>query len=110
MSKVSRPVVPQAGRQAVALGQRLRDARLRRRMTTLAMAERTGISRATLHRLEKGDTSISLGATQRVLRVLGLEADFDLLARDDVMGRKLQDMALPGPRPRRPAKTARDGG
>jgi transcriptional regulator with XRE-family HTH domain len=109
MPKITRPAFPQARRQAAALGQRLRDARLRRRMTSLAMAERSGISRATLHRLEKGDTSISLGATQRVLRVLGLEADFDLLARDDAMGRKLQDMALPGPRPRRLAK-ARDGG
>jgi transcriptional regulator with XRE-family HTH domain len=109
MPKIIRPAFPQARRQAAALGQRLRDARLRRRMTSLAMAERSGISRATLHRLEKGDTSISLGATQRVLRVLGLEADFDLLARDDAMGRKLQDMALPGPRPRRLAK-ARDGG
>lgn len=105
MPKITRPAFPQARRQAEALGRRLRDARLRRRMPALAMAERAGISRATLHRLEKGDTSISLGATQRVLRVLGLEADFDLLARDDALGRKLQDMALPGPRPRK----ARDG-
>lgn len=109
MPKIARPVFPHAERQAVALGQRLRDARLRRRMTALAMAERAGISRATLHRLEKGDTSISLGAYQRVLRVLGLEADFDLLARDDALGRKLQDMALPGPRPRRSAQAAGDG-
>jgi len=109
MSKVSRPVFLHAERQAAALGRRLRDARLRRRMTSLAMAERAGISRATLHRLEKGDVSISLGATQRVLRVLGLDADCDLLARDDVLGRKLQDMALPGPRPRRAAKAGHDG-
>lgn len=109
MAKISRPVFPYAERQAVALGRRLREARLRRRMTALAMAERAGISRATLHRLEKGDTSISLGAYQRVLRVLGLEADFDLLARDDVLGRKLQDMALPGPRPRRGVQPAGDG-
>lgn len=110
MAKISRPAFPQAARQAAALGQRLRDARLRRRMTSLAMAERAGISRATLHRLEKGDVSISLGATQRVLRVLGLDADFDLLARDDVLGRKLQDLALPGPRPRRAPKAGHDGG
>ena len=101
MPKISRPVFPQAQRQAQALGRRLRDARLRRRMTALAMAERAGISRATLHRLEKGAAAISLAAAQRVLRVLGLEADFDLLARDDALGRKLQDLALPGPRPAR---------
>ncbi|HET6545750.1 MAG TPA: helix-turn-helix transcriptional regulator [Rhodanobacteraceae bacterium] len=109
MPKISRPVFPQAGRQALALGQRLREARLRRRMPAVTMAGRAGISRATLHRLEKGDVSISLGALQRILQVLGLGADIDLLARDDVLGRKLQDMALPGPRPRRGTRAMDDG-
>ena len=92
---------PAARRQAAALGQRLRDARLRRRMPALVMAERAGMSRDTLHRLEKGDVSISLASFLRVLEVLGLAADLDRLARDDVLGRKLQDMGQPGPRRRR---------
>ena len=65
------------------------------------MSERAGISRDTLNRLEKGDVSISLATFIRVLQVLGLVADVDLLARDDVLGRKLQDMHQPGPLRRR---------
>ncbi len=70
------------------------------------MAERAGVSRDTLHRLEKGDVSISLAAFLRVLQVLGLDGDIDALARDDVLGRKLQDMRQPGPSRRRRRRTA----
>ena len=45
-------------------------------------------------RRAKGHAAVSLGTYQRVSRVLGLDADLDLLARDDVLGRKLQDLAL----------------
>jgi transcriptional regulator with XRE-family HTH domain len=83
-----------------ALGERLRQARLRRSMTSVLFAERMGVSRDTLHRLETGDPGISLGTYVRALRVLGLDGDLDLLARDDVLGRKLQDEQLP-PRRRR---------
>lgn len=85
---------PAAERQMAALGQRLRLARLRRRMPTVQMAERMGVSRDTLHRLEKGDSAVALGTYLRALRVLGLDSDLDLVARDDVLGRKLQDLAL----------------
>jgi hypothetical protein len=44
--------------------------------------------------LKKGDAAVSLGTYQRVLRVLGLDADLDCLARDDVLGRKVQDLGL----------------
>lgn len=100
MSKLSRPLFPQAERQMQALGLRLREARLRRRISVFAMAERVGVSRDTLHRLEKGDASISIAVLLRALRALGLDQDIDLLAKDDVLGRKLQDMALPGPKRR----------
>ena len=103
MSKAPHPAFPGARRQATALGQRLRDARLRRRISATVMAERAGISRDTLHRLEKGDVSISLASFLRVLQVLGLAGDLDALARDDVLGRKLQDMNQPGPTRRRRA-------
>lgn len=85
---------PAAERQMTALGSRLRLARLRRKLSTVQMAERMAVSRDTLHRLEKGDPAIALGTYLRALRVLGLDRDLDLLAQDDELGRKLQDLAL----------------
>lgn len=81
-----------------ALGERLKLARLRRELPTVLFAERLGISRDTLNRLEKGDPNIALGTYMRALRVLGLDKDMDAIARDDELGRKLQDLKLPGQR------------
>ena len=81
-----------------ALGERLKLARLRRELPTVLFAERLGISRDTLSRLEKGDPNIALGTYMRALRVLGLDKDVDAIARDDELGRKLQDLKLPGQR------------
>jgi transcriptional regulator with XRE-family HTH domain len=78
-----------------ALGDRLRKARLRRKLTGVLFAERMGVSRDTLHRLESGDPGVALGTYLRALRVLGLDADLDLIARDDALGRRLQDERLP---------------
>ncbi|AJZ63545.1 helix-turn-helix family protein [Paraburkholderia fungorum] len=89
-----------------ALGERLKLARLRRELSTVLFAERLGISRDTLSRLEKGDPNIALGTYMRALRVLGLDKDMDAVARDDELGRKLQDLKLPGqrkPRTERPS-------
>ena len=95
------PLYPVLATQLMALGERLRAARLRRSLTAQLMAERIGVSRATLHRLEKGDANIAMGTYLRALRVLGLDQDINLLAKDDVVGRKLQDQAL---RPRHATK------
>lgn len=89
-----------------ALGQRLRLARLRRKVSTVQMAERMGVARDTLNRLEKGDAAIALGTYLRALRVLGLDRDLDLVAQDDELGRKLQDLALE-PTPSRPKRAPR---
>jgi hypothetical protein len=53
------------------------------------------VSRDTLNRLEKGDGNIAISTYMRALRVLGLDADMDAVARDDELGRKLQDLNLP---------------
>lgn len=94
-------VFPQEQRQLDALGERLKLARLRRRLTTTAVAQRAGISRSTLYKVEAGDAGATLGTYLRVLAVLGLDGDLDVVAADDRVGRKLQDLALmPARRPR----------
>ena len=87
-------IFPAQRRQLSALGERLRLARKRRRISTVLMAERVGVSRDTLNRAEKGDPAVSLGIYLRILRVLGLDSDLELVAKEDTLGRKLQDMAL----------------
>jgi transcriptional regulator with XRE-family HTH domain len=85
---------PGALRRLTLFGARLRLARKRRGISSVLMAERVRISRDTLNRVEKGDPVVSLGTYMRVLRVLGLDEDLDLIAKDDVLGRKLQDLGL----------------
>lgn len=94
MPRIIQPPFPAGRRQLAALGERLRLARKRRTISTVLMAERAGISRDTLNRVENGDPAVSLGTYLRILRVLGLEGDVDLLASEDRLGRKLQDLAL----------------
>ena len=72
------------------------------------MAARVDASRITLGRLEKGDLSVSLALLVRVLGVLGLEADLDHVARDDELGKRLQDLKLRRPR-RASARKDADG-
>jgi|SRR5450756_606018 transcriptional regulator with XRE-family HTH domain len=79
-------------------GERLRLARLRRQMAAATVATRAGIARATLARAEHGEPAVALGTYLRILRVLGLESNLSLVARDDELGRKLQDLELPGRR------------
>jgi transcriptional regulator with XRE-family HTH domain len=87
------------------LGNRLRLARLRRGFSMVQVAERANISRQTLGHLESGDTGTSLGVLMRVLKVLSLDKDVDTVAKDDVLGRKLQDLELDTPRQRAPRMT-----
>lgn len=98
MSRPDYPLFPQTQRRAEALGERLRLARLRRRMSLAELASRVGVTRGTLSRLEHGELSTSLGVLARVLAVLGLEEDLDHLARDDELGQRLQDVRLRRPR------------
>lgn len=95
--KKSKPLYPRQQRAASELGARLRLARERRRMPAAELAERADTSRMTIYRLERGDTSVGLGVLVRVLGVLGLVDDLGAVARDDVLGRQLQDAALPRP-------------
>ncbi len=88
------------------LGQDIRDARLRRRIPTVVMAERASISRTTLNKVEKGDPGVALGNYARVLFVLGLAERLSDLAdvRTDTLGLELEEERLPK-RIRRPRQT-----
>lgn len=95
----AQPAMYPAQRKALlALGERLRLARLRRQMSLETACERAGISRMTLYRAEQGSPAVALGTYLRILCVYKLEGDLDLLARDDKLGRSLQDAALPARR------------
>ena len=87
-------IFPQEQRLVTELGVRIKLARLRRKLSSVVVAQRSGISRASLYKVEKGDAGATLGTYFRVLTALGLENDIQLLAADDKVGRKLQDLEL----------------
>ncbi|WP_235922625.1 helix-turn-helix transcriptional regulator [Flavobacterium celericrescens] len=76
------------------MGENIKLARKRRKLTTVQVAERANISRSTLYLIESGNPSVAMGGYFNVLRVLGLQDDFLKLADDDTLGRKLQDIEL----------------
>ncbi len=79
------------------LGQDINDARRRRRITIKLMAERAGISRATVGKIEKGEPTVSIGGYASILFVLGMSRRLsDLVdATYDLTGRQLEKENLP---------------
>ena len=90
-------IFPQEQRLLSELAERLKLARKRRKLSSAVVAQRAGISRTALHKVETGDPGATLGTYLRVLAVLGLEGDINALAADDKVGRRLQDLALVPP-------------
>lgn len=103
MARTNPPLLPRLVRVLHGLGTRIRQARLRRSYSTETVAQRAGIARKTLYRVERGDHAVALGIYARVLQALGLESDLDHIATDDALGRKLQDANL-GERARAPRR------
>jgi transcriptional regulator with XRE-family HTH domain len=96
MSFKKQIIFPKHQQILTSLGENVKLARKRRKLTTVQVAERAGIDRSTLYQIEKGNPRVSLGAYFNVFRVLGLQDDFLILAADDQQGRLLQDMQLLG--------------
>jgi hypothetical protein len=89
-----------------AVGENIRLARLRRGFSMRLVAERAGMSRTTVRSIEQGNPGVTLGAYANALHALGLHRDLEGVARDDELGRKLQDAGLPTRR-RAPKKPSR---
>jgi len=87
-------VFPKQQQTLNVLGENIKLARKRRQLTQQLVSDRTGISRVTLRKIEKGDPTVSIGHYLSVLGVLGLADDVANVALDDELGRKLQDAKL----------------
>jgi DNA-binding XRE family transcriptional regulator len=96
MNRKKQLIFPKHQQILEQVGENIRLARKRRKLTTIQVAERAGIDRTTLYNIEKGSGSVSMAAYFNTLRVLGLQDDFLKLAADDEFGRKLQDLELIG--------------
>ncbi len=94
MKTEKNPILPQAKRTLEAFGENIKLARLRRKLSMEQIAERAGISRSPLVKIEKGDDGVSMGSYFQVLYVMKLDKDFLNVAKDDVLGRKIQDAGL----------------
>jgi len=94
MARKTTVQLPALKRLLQELGENIRLARLRRRLSAQLVAKRAGMSRTTLRAVEKGEAGVTIGAYANVLQCLGLEKDLAIIARDDVLGRKLQDAGL----------------
>ena len=96
MNKRGVTVSPKTAEILEQMGEQIKFARLRRRLSAELVAERAGISRATLWNVEKGSPSVAIGIYAAVLHALGnMDSDFLLVAKDDEFGRTLQDLELP---------------
>ena len=96
MKSKKKILLPKFQKVIEQVGENIKLARKRRKLTTIEVAERAGIDRTTLYQVEKGNAGVSMAAYFNVLRVLGLQDDFLKLAADDELGRKLQDLKLMG--------------
>jgi len=94
MSSKKAIVLPKYQKIFDQIGENIKLARKRRKLTMEQVSERAGIHRATLYRIEKGDPAVAIGIYFNVFRVLNLQDDFLKLALDDEFGRKLQDLDL----------------
>ena len=96
MGRKAVAIMPQTQEILATMGEQIKMARLRRRISAELAAERAGVSRATLWAVEKGSPSVAIGIYAAVLHSLnGMDKELLLIAKDDELGRKLQDLELP---------------
>ena len=85
---------PKADKALRKLGENLRLARKRRKITAKMMSERANLSLMTLRSIERGTPNVFMCNYMAVIACLGFQDDVAKVAEDDVLGRDLQDAAL----------------
>ncbi|MFA5596631.1 MAG: anaerobic benzoate catabolism transcriptional regulator [bacterium ADurb.Bin157] len=96
MGRKATTILPETRDILCRMGEQIKLARLRRRLSSQLVAERAGISRSTMVEVERGSPSVAIGTYAAVLHALNkMDKDLLLIAKDDILGRKLQDLELP---------------
>lgn len=96
MAKRAIVLLPKTEKYLSIMGEQIKLARLRRKLPVELVAKRAGVSRATVWKVEKGEASVAMGIYAAVLQALNnMDRDLLLIAKDDELGRKLQDLNLP---------------
>ena len=94
MNEKKSQILPGVSKILTEIGENIKLARLRRKLSSEQVSERANISRPTLLAIEKGMPGVAIGSYAQVLFVLNLEKDLLKVAKDDILGRKLQDADL----------------
>ena len=94
MGKKQTAVPPSARKALAAMGENIRLARLRRKLSMALVAERAGISVPTLRAIEQGSPSVAIGSYATVLLAIGMKDELSHVAANDELGRYLQDQDL----------------
>ena len=95
MGKKAVLIMPGTEKILSTMGYQIKMARLRRNISVNLVAERAGVSRATVWAVEKGSPSVAMGIYATVLHALnGMDQDLLLIAADDKLGRMIQDLNL----------------
>lgn len=100
-------LLPKIQKNIEIMGNQIKLARLRRKLSVELVAKRAGVSRASVWAVEKGSPSVAIGIYAAVLLAIGMPDELTLIAKDDVLGRTLQDLDLPM-RKRAPKKSIAD--
>lgn len=95
MKKAAYKIVPSTEDVLKTMGEQIKLARLRRDMPVELVAERAGISRSSLWKVENGNPAVAMGIYAAVLHTLNeMDRDLSLVAKEDEIGRKMQDIEL----------------
>ncbi len=95
MKNAAYNIMPATEQFLKTMGEQIKLARLRRDLSAELVAERAGISRASLWKVESGSPAVAMGIYAAVLHALGgMDTDLLLIAKDDEVGRQMQDLGL----------------